>query len=47
MAAEGGLLEQETGKRLSLPKSTLEQWIRVSEKGVLGQVGKDQRHSRR
>lgn len=30
-------------KRLSLPKSTLENWIRVSKAGHLGKIGKGQR----
>ena len=43
MAAEGGLSVLEISKRLSLPKSTLERWIRVSKAGQLGQIGKGQR----
>ena len=43
MAAEGGVSALEISKRLSLPKSTLEHWIRVSKAGHLGQIGKGQR----
>jgi transposase len=35
MAADGGLSVLEISKRLSLPKSTLEDWIRVSKAGHL------------
>ena len=38
-----GLSVVEVSKRLSLPKSTLEQWLRVSKAGHLGEVGKGQR----
>ena len=43
MATDGGLPVLEISKRLSLPKSTLEHWIRVSKKGHLGKIGKGQR----
>jgi transposase len=43
MATDGGLPVQEVSKRLSLPKSTLANWIRVSKKGNLGKIGKSQR----
>ena len=43
MVREGGLSAQETCERLSLPKSTMEQWIRASKVGKLSEVGKDQR----
>jgi hypothetical protein len=33
----------EISRRLSLPKSTLERWIRVSKTGNLGEIGKGQR----
>ena len=36
MATYGGLSVLEISKRLSLPKSTLESWIRVSKTGSLG-----------
>jgi len=35
MVTDGGLSALETSKRLSLPKSTLERWIRVSKTGPL------------
>jgi len=40
---EEGLSVLEVSKRLSLPKSTLEQWLRVSKMGHLGSLGKGQR----
>ena len=43
MVTEGGLSVVEISRRLSLPKSTLEHWIRVSKTGNLGEVGKGQR----
>jgi transposase-like protein len=43
MAMDGGMSVAEISRRLSLPKSTLENWIRVSRKGTLGKIGKSQR----
>ena len=43
MATDGGLSVLETSKRLSLPKSTLEHWIRVSKTDHIGKIGKSQR----
>jgi transposase len=43
MAQDEGLPVLEISKRLSLPKSTLMNWIRVSKTGDLGQIGKVQR----
>jgi len=43
MATDGCLSVMETSKRLSLPKTTLENWIRVSKAGHLGKIGKGQR----
>ena len=43
MVTDGGLSVLEVSNRLSLPKSTLERWRRVSKKGKLGAVGKGQR----
>jgi transposase len=40
---DGGLSVLEVSNRLSLPKSTLERWKRVSKKGKLGEIGKGQR----
>jgi transposase len=40
MASDGGLSVPEISKRLSLPKSTLENWIRISKTGNLGEIGK-------
>ena len=42
MAMDGGLSVPETSRRLSLPKSTLAHWIRVSRRGKLGEIGKGQ-----
>jgi transposase len=42
MVKDGGLSVLETSKRLSLPKSTLEHWLRVSKTGTLGEIGKSQ-----
>ena len=43
MATEGGLSVLEISKRLSLPKSTLANWMRISQTGHLGKIGKSQR----
>ncbi len=43
MVRDEGLSVLEISRRLSLPKSTLENWIRVSKTGDLGQIGKVQR----
>jgi len=43
MVTEGGLSVLEVSSRLSLPKSALERWRRVSKRGNLGDVGKGQR----
>lgn len=43
MATDGDLSVLETSKRLSLPKSTLEHWIRASKTGHIGKIGKSQR----
>ena len=43
MVTEGGLSVLEVASRLSLPKSTLERWRRVSKRGKLGEIGKSQR----
>ena len=43
MVTDGGLSVLEVSNRLSLPKSTLERWRRVSKKGNLGAAGKGQR----
>ena len=43
LVAEGGLSVLETSRRLSLPKSTLESWLRKYKEGALGEVGKNHR----
>jgi transposase-like protein len=47
MATDGGLSVLELSKRLSLPQSTLQRWIRVSRTGNLSRIGKNQRTLRR
>ena len=42
LTTERGLSVLETARRVSLPKSTLESWIRVSKSGKLGEIGKGQ-----
>ena len=41
MVLEGGLSAGEAAQRLSLPKSTLETWVRAAKAGKLGNIGKD------
>ena len=43
LITEGGLPPAEAARRLSLPKSTLENWVRASKTGKLGEIGKSQR----
>ena len=38
-----GLSPGEAAKRLSLPKSTLETWVRAAKEGKLGDVGRNRR----
>lgn len=40
---EGGESAGEAAKQLSLPKSTLENWVRAFKAGKLGAIGVDQR----
>jgi transposase-like protein len=40
LVTEGGFTAYEASRRLSVPKSTLENWVRAEKKGVLGAVGK-------
>jgi transposase len=42
MVTDGGLSVLEISRRLSLPKSTLERWLRVFKTGNLGEIGKGQ-----
>ena len=39
----GGQAEGEVSGRLSLPKSTLENWVRAAKAGKLGEVGKNRK----
>jgi transposase-like protein len=44
MVTDGGLsILEVSSNRLSLPKSTLERWRKVSRRGNLGEIGKGQR----
>jgi transposase len=43
LVTEGGLSAGEASARLSLPKSTLENWVRAAKKGKLGEIGKSHR----
>ena len=43
LVIEGGLSAGEAAQRLSLPKSTLETWVRAAKAGKLGDVGKNRR----
>jgi transposase len=40
---EEGLSAESVAKQLSLPKSTLATWVRISKEGKLGEIGKTQR----
>ena len=43
LVIEDGLSAGAASNRLSLPKSTLESWVRASRAGKLGSIGKDRR----
>lgn len=43
LVKEDGLSVAEACSRLSLPKSTLETWVRAGSKGTLGDIGKGHR----
>ena len=43
LVTEGGLSIPEAGRRLSLPPSTLNTWVKASKAGELGDVGKNQK----
>ena len=43
LVKEVGLTAAEAARRLSLPKTTLETWIKASEKGTLSGIGKSHR----
>ena len=43
LVIENGLSTGEAATRLSLPKSTLETWVRAAKAGNLGDVGKNRR----
>ena len=43
LVLEEGLSTGQVAQRLSLPKSTLESWVRAAKVGKLGTIGKDRR----
>jgi transposase len=43
LVIEGGLSAGIAADRLSMPKSTLERWIKVARQGKLHEIGKSQR----
>ena len=43
LVTEGGFTAYEASRRLGLPKSTLENWVRAEKKGILSEVGKSHR----
>jgi transposase-like protein len=43
LVTEGGLSVQEASMRLSMPKSTLESWLRAFKSGKLERIGSSQR----
>ena len=43
LVLEGGLSAAKAADRLSMPKSTLERWIKVAKQGKLDEIGKSQR----
>ena len=43
LVIQEGLTSGEASRRLSLPKSTLENWVRMSKAGKLTEIGKGQR----
>ena len=43
LVTEGGLSIPEAGRRLSLPSSTLNTWVKAYKTGKLGDVGKNQK----
>jgi transposase len=43
LVTEGGLSVQEASVRLSMPKSTLESWLRAFKSGKLERIGSSQR----
>lgn len=43
LVLEDGFSSGEAAKRLSLPKSTLETWVRAAKGGKLGDVGRNRR----
>lgn len=43
LVVEGGVSAYEASRQLSLPKSTLENWVRAFKAGKLGDVGGPQR----
>jgi transposase len=43
LVTEGGLSVPEVGRRLSIPTSTVRNWVRLSETGKLAEIGKNRK----
>lgn len=43
LVTEGGISAGRAADRLSMPKSTLERWIKAAKRGKLDEIGKSQR----
>jgi transposase len=43
LVTEGGVSIKEAGRRLSIPESTVGNWVRRYKEGTLGEVGKDRK----
>ena len=43
MVMDGGMSLPEAGRRLSLPPSTIGNWVKAHKAGKLGEIGKSQR----
>jgi transposase len=43
LVAEGGLSIPEVGRRLSIPTSTVRQWVKLYKAGTLSEVGQDRK----
>ncbi len=43
LVTEGGLSTPAVGRRLSIPTSTIQYWVRMHKKGLLSEVGKQKK----
>lgn len=43
LVTEGGLSLAEVGRRLSIPASTIRNWVKLDKVGALSEVGKDRK----